>query len=63
MSILRFDEVKKKVGLSRPTVWRMERDGLFPRRVRLGKNSVGWKSQDVDEWVESRERVGGDVAI
>src|SRR5215204_268213 len=39
---LRFRELAKRVGLSRSSVWRLERAGQFPRHRRLSSNTVGW---------------------
>lgn len=57
--ILRKPELLAMVGLSDPTIWRMEKDGKFPKRIRLGGNSCGWISDEVDSWLEERmaERV------
>jgi len=52
--IIRFPEISKMVGLSRSTIWRREASGDFPKRVRIGKNSVGWKFSDVQRWIASR---------
>ncbi len=57
MSILRFGEVRKRTGLSRVTIWRLERDGAFPARVSLGGAAVGWREDEVQEWIDSRPRV------
>ena len=54
MRFLRIDEVIDKVGLSRPTIWRLERAGEFPKRRQLGKKSVAWLEQEVEEWLASR---------
>ena len=42
MRILNSNEVVKKIGLSKVTVWRMERAGLFPKRINLSDRRVGW---------------------
>lgn len=52
--ILRFSEVRLLTGLSRSTIDRAERRSEFPRRVALGKNSVGWKEEEVQAWIDSR---------
>jgi len=39
------------VGKSRCTIWRWERKAAFPRRVRIGANSVAWIAEEVDEWI------------
>ncbi len=55
--ILRTSKLQTYVGLSRTTIWRLEKSGQFPKRVRLGQNSVGWLKGDVDTWLESRKGV------
>lgn len=55
--ILRTAKLQTYVGLSRTTIWRLEKSGQFPKRVRLGQNSVGWLKGDVDTWLESRKGV------
>jgi len=52
--ILRKPEVLHITGLSDPTIWRLERDGKFPRRVQLGGNSVGWFLSELNEWLETK---------
>lgn len=56
MSILRTHEVTQLTGLSRTTIWRLERGGTFPSRVRLSANSVGWVEDEVRDWVNCRPR-------
>jgi prophage regulatory protein len=48
--ILNFPEVRARVGKSRTTLWRWEREDAFPRRLRTGRNSVGWLETEIDEW-------------
>ena len=52
--ILRIQEVIEMTGLSRTTIWRMERKGEFPARVQLGVSSVGWRFSEVNEWMYSK---------
>jgi prophage regulatory protein len=54
--LLRTTEVASRTGLSRTTLWRMEREGTFPKRLRLGSNSIGWVEAEVGEWIDSRPR-------
>ena len=37
--------------------WRDERDGLAPRRIRIGANAVGWRLSALTAWLDSREVV------
>ncbi len=54
---LRFPEVRQLTGLSRSTLWRMEREGAFPARRKLSARSVGWLASEVKIWTEQRTRV------
>lgn len=53
--IIRSKELHSLTGLSRTTIWRLERKRQFPARVVLGANSIGWRFIEVNEWILSRE--------
>lgn len=50
--IIRSKEVQELTGLSRTTIWRLEREGKFPARVPLTSSNVGWRLTDVQEWIK-----------
>jgi predicted DNA-binding transcriptional regulator AlpA len=52
--LISFREVAQRVGLSRSTVWRMERAGQFPKRRRLSVNRVAWWEPEIEEWLRRR---------
>ena len=52
--IIRKPELLAMVGLSDPTIWRMERNGKFPKRIRLGGNSCGWVASEIFGWIAER---------
>jgi prophage regulatory protein len=54
MRLLRTKQVVELTGLSRMTIYRLEKSGAFPARRQLGSNSVGWIEEDVADWVGSR---------
>jgi len=58
MRLLRPREVANRVGLSRATIWRLEREGSFPKRRQVGPNSVAWLEHEIDEWIENRPAAG-----
>ncbi|ARB92854.1 AlpA family phage regulatory protein [Legionella longbeachae] len=45
----RFDD-----NISRSTIDRWIKAGKFPPKIRLGKNSVGWSLEAVDQWFQDR---------
>ena len=56
--ILRRREVCKRVGLSFSSIYRLEKAGLFPCRLRLSTHAIGWNEASIDNWIESRVKVG-----
>lgn len=53
-SILRLPEVIQITGLSRSSIYRLESLGQFPSRVKLSESASGWRSEQVQEWIDSR---------
>jgi Predicted transcriptional regulator len=52
--VIRFKELKERVGYSRMHIDRLEKNGKFPRRIRLGENSVAWVESEVDDWISAK---------
>jgi prophage regulatory protein len=54
-NVIRFPALRQKLGMvGRTTIFRWERDGKFPKRIKLGANSVGWLESEIESWLESR---------
>jgi predicted DNA-binding transcriptional regulator AlpA len=56
--IVRISEVLARSGLSRSSVWRLERQGSFPAHFKIGLRAVGWYADEFDNWLNNR-RSGG----
>jgi prophage regulatory protein len=56
--LLRFPTVRERTGLSRSTIWRLERRGEFPRHRRISANVVAWVETEVVAWIQSRANPG-----
>lgn len=44
------------VPMSRPTVWRLSRDGKFPKPYTLTPGVTAWKAEEVQAWIDSRTK-------
>ena len=53
-TIWRLPEVMARTGLSRSTVYHKIGEGEFPHSIKLGVRSVGWVSNDVEQWIQDR---------
>lgn len=51
---IRFGTLAEIVGLSRTTIYRLEQEGQFPKRVKLGSNSVAWRMTEVLSWMATK---------
>jgi prophage regulatory protein len=56
-AIIRRDKIRDKTGYCYHWVVKLEKRGEFPKRVRLGPNSVGWIESEIDDWLAKRQRV------
>jgi prophage regulatory protein len=59
-SFMRWREVQHATGLSRSTIWRLERAGDFPQRRKLSTHTVGWLQGEIEHWLKSRKATGDD---
>jgi len=54
-SFLTREAVCQMTGLSRVTLWRMERAGTFPRSIPIGARRVAYARSELDGWIEERK--------
>jgi prophage regulatory protein len=60
LKLLRFPAIRERTGLSRSTIWRLERHGDFPKHRRISANVVAWVEAEVMSWIHSKV---GDIAV
>ncbi len=53
--LLPRDEVERVTTLKKDTIYRLEREGKFPRRRKIVGDRVGWLASEVNEWILNRE--------
>ncbi len=53
--ILRPRALSNKLDLSLATLWRLRRRGDLPEPIRLSPGCVGWRSSDIERWLDRRE--------
>ncbi|TMO82446.1 helix-turn-helix transcriptional regulator [Pseudoalteromonas spongiae] len=54
--LITLKEVLLMTSLSRTTLFTLEKDGLFPKRVKLSPygRSVRWKLSEIEEFINER---------
>ena len=54
MKIIDKHQLRQRVPYSQVHIGRLEKAGLFPRRVKLGPRRVGWVESEIDAWCQAR---------
>jgi prophage regulatory protein len=56
-AIIREPECRELTRLSRMTRYRLERDGLFPKKRKLGPRATGWLRSEIQAWIAERAAI------
>lgn len=52
--ILRFPDVKARVGLCRSHIHNLVSQGKFPAPIKLGARASGWLESEISDFIQSR---------
>lgn len=52
--IMRLPEVIATVGLSSVSIWRLESNNKFPKKIKLGGHSIGYLQSEILGWIETK---------
>lgn len=55
MKLIRPAKLAELLGISKTTLWRMEKAGELPQRYNISERTVGWLEEDIKEWLEKRK--------
>ena len=58
--VLRLQDVKEATGLSRSSIYALQQRGIFPQSIRIGPKATGWYEDEVQNYIETRPRTGGE---
>ena len=52
--ILRWPEVKERVGICRSHAHALAGEGKFPKPIKLSERASAWVESEIDEWLRDR---------
>ncbi len=52
--LLSLKQVKDYIPYSTMQIYRLEKAGQFPRRIKIGQQRVAWKESDVKSWIDAK---------
>ncbi len=50
-------ELRLIVPFSPQHIARLEKKGLFPKRIKIGVRRVAWRLSDIEAWLEQRAKI------
>ena len=53
-TVISLDKLTELVPYSRSQIARLEKAGVFPKRVRLGPKRIGWLASEIEDWIFER---------
>jgi len=51
--LYRVKTLSKKLDMGVSTIWKMVKNGTFPKPVSLGERFTAWRSEDVQQWMDN----------
>ena len=54
LNMIRLPEVCEKVGLSKPSIYRLMKLGKFPQSRKISERATGWIESEIDDFILSR---------
>jgi prophage regulatory protein len=54
VNLILLPEVERRTTIRRATIYRLIKDGSFPRPVKIGRRIIGWVEEEIDLYIESR---------
>ena len=52
--IVKINAVKQQTHLSVASIYRLAKQGDFPKPIKLGVKASGWLQSEIDDWIQSR---------
>ena len=63
MQVIKIKTVIQLTSLSSATIYRLVKNGEFPKQLKLAERSSGWLLEEINDWLESKStlRNGGQL--
>ena len=54
MRAIKLPKVKEITSLSNATIYRLIKQGAFPKQIKLSKRTVVWNMDEIDNWLQEK---------
>lgn len=52
--LLRLPEVEQIIQLKKPTIYRLAREGKFPKPLKIGDRASRWSFNELMQWIQEK---------
>lgn len=59
MKLLKLKDVIAMTSLSKASIYRLVKAGLFPKQLLLGPRAVAWDQGEIESWIEEKRGLRG----
>ena len=56
--VIRLKEVMVQTGLSRSTIFALQKQGISPQSTKIGPRASAWYEHEVQHYIKTRPRLG-----
>ena len=54
MKAIKLPRVREITSLSNATIYRLIKQGTFPKQIKLSKRTVVWNMDEIDNWLQEK---------
>jgi prophage regulatory protein len=54
MNVIKLPELRKLTTFSNATIYRLMKQGAFPRQIKLSERSSVWSMEEIDNWFQEK---------
>ena len=55
MKVIKLPELRKLTTFSTATIYRLIKQGLLPRQIKLSERSAVWSVEEIDGWFQEKK--------
>jgi prophage regulatory protein len=52
--LLKLNAVRIRTKLSVPSIYRLIKEGVFPKPLKMGERAVAWVEDEIEEWLQAK---------
>jgi len=61
MKVIKLPELRKLTTFSTATIYRLIKQGSFPRQIKLSERSTVWSVEEIDSWFQEKKDLRGEL--